>query len=117
MTFAVQRDGKALTVRASLAPRLTELGGAKLDARLSGARLGVLPERLRRQGVNGVLVLEVDEGSRAFANGLRSGDLVIGINRREVSDLAALERALSSRPAQLLLTLVRGQRSYFAVME
>ena len=77
----------------------------------------MLPERLRRQGVSGVLVLEVSDGSRAFTNGLREGDLVIGINRRDVSDLAALERALSARPAQLLLTLVRGQRSYFAVME
>ena len=117
VTFAVQRDGKALDVRASLAPRVTELAGAKLDARLAGARLGVLPERLRRQGVSGVLVLDVSDGSRAFTNGLREGDLVIGINRRDVSDLAALERALSARPAQLLLTLVRGQRSYFAVME
>ncbi len=117
VTFAVQRDGKALDVRASLAPRVTELAGAKLDARLAGARLGVLPERLRRQGVSGVLVLDVSDGSRAFTNGLREGDLVIGINRRDVSDLAALERGLSARPAQLLLTLVRGQRSYFAVME
>lgn len=117
VTFAVQRDGKVLDVRASLAPRVTEMEGAKLDARLGGARLGVLPERLRRQGVSGVLVLDVSDGSRAFANGLREGDLVIGINRRDVGDLAALERALSARPAQLLLTLVRGQRSYFAVME
>ena len=37
--FAVQRDGKALNVRASLVPRVTELAGAKLDARLAGARL------------------------------------------------------------------------------
>ena len=64
---------EALNVRASLVPRVTELAGAKLDARLAGARFGVLPERLRRQGVGGVLVLDVEEGSRAFANGLRAG--------------------------------------------
>ncbi|MCX7557133.1 Do family serine endopeptidase [Xanthomonadaceae bacterium JHOS43] len=117
VAVSLQRDGKAMQVRASLTPRVTEIDGATLDARLGGARFGVLPERLRRQGVTGVLVLGVGEGSRAWANGLREGDLVTGLNRREVVDLAALERGLSPRPAQVLLTLVRGRRSYFAVME
>lgn len=117
VTFTLQRDGKATSVRVSLTPRVTELAGATLDARLAGARFGVLPERLRRQGVNGVLVLAVDEGTRAHANGLREGDLVTGMNQRDLSDLAALERSFSPRPAQVLLTLVRGRRSYFAVME
>lgn len=117
VTFTLQRDGKATSVRVSLTPRVTELAGATLDARLAGARFGVLPERLRRQGVNGVLVLAVDDGTRAHANGLREGDLVTGMNQRDLSDLAALERSFSPRPAQVLLTLVRGRRSYFAVME
>lgn len=117
VTLAVQREGKPLSVRATLAPRVTELIGATLDPRLGGARFGVLPERLRRQGVTGALVIEVKDGSRAAGNGLREGDLITAVNRREIADLTALERGLAGKPGQLLLTLVRGSRAYFAVME
>jgi len=117
VTLLVQREGKALRVTTRLAPRVTELAGTGLDERLGGVRFGTVPERLRRQGVNGVLVLDVAEGSRAAANGLREGDLITAVNRQDVSDLAMLERSLARQPPQLLLTVVRGSRVYFAVME
>ena len=117
VTLSLQREGKPLKLKATLSPRVTELEGARLDARLSGARFGALAESLRRQGVVGVLVLEVEPGSRAANSGLRAGDLITAVNRRDIGDLVALERSVSSRPEQLLLTLVRGRRSYFAVME
>lgn len=115
--LTIQRDGKVLTKRTQVAARKTELAGDALDKRLGGARFGVVPERLRRQGVNGVVVLGVETDSRAASNGLREGDLITAINRNEISDLLALERSLGKPPAQLLLTLVRGSRAYFAVME
>ncbi len=115
--LTLQRDGKALIKRASVAARKTELAGGALDKRLAGARFGVVSERLRRQGVNGVLVLGVDAGSQAASNGLREGDLITAVNRNDVSDLIAFERSLGTPPQQLLLTLVRGNRAYFAVME
>ncbi|MCO5095162.1 MAG: Do family serine endopeptidase [Chiayiivirga sp.] len=117
VTLTVQRDGKPLKLRARLAARRTDLDGARADPRLTGARLGSVPERLRRQGVAGVLVSEVETGSRAERNGLRSGDLITAVNRRDVADLDALERSLGTSDTQLLLTLVRGNRAYLAVME
>ncbi len=117
VSLAVQREGKPLRVQARLEPRQTELIGRALDARLEGARFGVLSERLRRQGVGGVRVVEVKDGSRAARNGLREGDLVTAVNRRDIDDLTALERSFSQQSNQLLLTLVRGNRAYFAVME
>ena len=117
VTLTVRRDGKRLDLHTRLTARTTEQAGAGLDVRLSGARFGLLPERLRRQGVAGVLVLAVELGSRAARNGLREGDLITAVNRVEVADLPALERNLARKPKQLLLTLVRGSRAYFAVME
>ncbi|HET9049786.1 MAG TPA: Do family serine endopeptidase [Chiayiivirga sp.] len=115
--FSVARDGGTRELRAKLMPRLSELAGADLDPRLGGARFGAVPERLRSQGLNGVMVLEVAEGTRAAANGLRKGDLITALNRRDIGDLSVLQRSLDTPPQQLLLTLVRGSRAYFAVME
>lgn len=117
VTLAVQREGKKLSIKARLEPRMTELSGAGLDTRLDGILFGVLPERLRRQGMTGVLVVNVVEGSRAAVKGLRVGDVVTAVNRSDVADLATLELSLSPRPEQLVLTLVRGGRAYFAPME
>ncbi len=114
---ALQRDGKKLDLAMRLAERMTELGGKNLDPRLDGARFGAIPERLRRQGVAGVLVLGVEDGSRAADNGLREGDLITAVNRVDVADLNVLQRNLAQRPKQLVLTLVRGNRAYFALME
>ena len=115
--FKVQRDGVSHELRAVLTPRVSELAGVDLDPRLAGARFGAVPERLRSQGLSGVLVLGVADGTRAAANGLRRGDLITAMNRRELSDLSAMQRNLANPPQQLLLTLVRGSRAYFAVME
>ena len=117
VTLTVQRDGKLTQLRTRLAARRTELDGGRVDNRLTGARLGAVPERLRRQGVAGVLVNAVAAGSRAELSGLRAGDLITAVNRREVADLDAFERFLGPRPAQLLVTLVRGNSAYLAVME
>jgi Do/DeqQ family serine protease len=117
IALTVQRDGKLTQLRTRLAARRTELDGGRVDNRLTGARLGAVPERLRRQGVAGVLVNAVAAGSRAELNGLRAGDLITAVNRREVADLDAFERFLGPRPAQLLVTLVRGNSAYLAVME
>jgi len=113
----VLRDGKRREVSAKLAPRLDKLDGGKLDPRLSGAKFEPVPERLRSQGVSGALVSAVAADSRAAKNGLRAGDLITAVNRTDIADLAALQRATAGRPAQLLLTLVRGRNAYFAVME
>lgn len=117
VTLGVQREGKSRQLRATLEARRTELVGATLDARLEGARFALVSERERRQGVAGVRISAIKEGSRAARNGLREGDLITAVNRRDVSDIASLERHFAQQPEQLLLTLVRGGRAYFAVME
>ena len=82
--------------------------GRQIDARLTGATFSDLPERYRQQGLSGVIVSRVTPGSRAARNELDSGDLVLAINRRQVSDLNAFRAQLSSPPPALVLMLQRG---------
>jgi len=117
VTLTVLRDGARRELEVRLQPRDRELAGASLDVRLTGARLAELPERMRQRGANGVRVAEVTPGSRAARNGLRAGDLVVAVNRREFADLAALRGRLSPPPQQLLLTVIRGRGALLVLAE
>ena len=84
------------------------MDGGQIDPRLAGASFTDLPERLRQQGVRGVIVSKVTAGSRASRNELDGGDLVLAINRRAVTDLANFRAQMASPPGNLVLMLQRG---------
>ncbi len=105
------REGREREVQLSLqVPRDSRTAGAAIDARLGGAWLADLPESLRRQGARGVHVERVDPGSAALAAGLRADDIVVGLDRLEVVDLAALSRMLPHVASPLVLTVQRGRQ-------
>jgi serine protease DegQ len=113
----IVRNGDERTLRATLQARPTSLRGAVLDPRLAGAVFAELPDQLRRRGLSGVRIGEVEAGSRAAANGLRPGDVVAAVNRREVSDLSALQQMLSKPPKALLLTVLRSGGAFLVQVE
>lgn len=113
----LRRDGKPLRVSVVLKARAKEIAGAGLDPRLQGATFAELPERMRQNGLDGVVVTRVERDSRAAYNGLRPGDRVTGIGRRAIKDLDGLRALLSSRPEQLPLVVERGRRTGILVMQ
>jgi serine protease DegQ len=117
VTLEFYRGGQPQRLELSLKARPSLLRGGELDPRLAGAEFVELPERLRQQGLSGVVVEKVEDGSRAARSGLAPGDLVNGVNRLRVSDLEALEQLTAQRPGQLVLSVVRGRRSGVVVME
>jgi S1-C subfamily serine protease len=66
-------------------------------------------------GVPGVLVSDVEQGSPAFANGLRSNDLILRVNRQRVGSTEELADA-AREASSLLLQLRRGERSIVLVV-
>ena len=61
------------------------------------------------QGTNrALLVTQVDDGSPAFAHGIRAGDLIIGVNQRRVATAQELAKALRAS-GRLALNVVRGE--------
>ncbi|MCE5233659.1 MAG: Do family serine endopeptidase [Mizugakiibacter sp.] len=117
LNLGVLRDGKPLAVRARVEPeRLASADGAQLDARLAGLTLSDVPQRLRRQGLYGVQITALGAGSRAAAAGLQQGDVVVGLNQRQLTDLRALRGALAQRPRQLMLAVVRGDQLLYLLV-
>jgi serine protease Do/serine protease DegQ len=58
--------------------------------------------------VRAVLVTAVEAGSPAFQDGLRAGDIVLGVNQRRVTSVQALAKLLKA-PGRIALNILRGE--------
>mgnify|MGYP001599972830 FL=1 len=118
VSVGIVRDGKPLTIDTTLKASETRvLTGKALDPRLAGVQFGDVDPGLRSQGVGGVSVTRVAEGSRAFAAGLRNGDVIVAVNRRDLADAADFSRLVGAHPRQLMLTLLRGEELYYLLLQ
>ncbi|HEY8011963.1 MAG TPA: PDZ domain-containing protein, partial [Rudaea sp.] len=112
------REGKPLTLSARLAAEeISSLDGAKLDARMAGAELADVSERVRRKDIGGVSVLRIVADSNAAKNGLKAGDLIFGVNQVRINTLADLKPLSARTPRQLQLSIVRGGEQYLLNMQ
>lgn len=122
VTLKIVRDGKEKSFSLALgelpANEMSARGapggwGGKADS-LEGVQMADLDARTRRQyeipaQVTGALVTDVDPGSAAFAAGLRQGDVIVEVNRRDVNNVSDVVRAARSARSESLLLRVWGQ--------
>ena len=92
-------------------------GDHDLDARLAGVVLSDLSDSQRRPGLSGSVAKSVERSSRAYASGLRPGDVIVGVNQRDIEDTGELADLLQRTPRQLLLTVVRGQSVFYLLLK
>jgi serine protease Do len=122
----VLRDGAARDFPVRLAELPTERANAeKSSESTESAMEGVSVENLnvrtaRELGLPttsaGVVVTEVDPGSRAAHSGLQRGDVIQEVNHKAVKNTSDFERALgSSKDETLLLVNRQGSTRYVAV--
>jgi serine protease Do len=116
VTLKILRDGKPLTVRATLTNHPDDVEEEK-TARAEpsreqstleklGVTVGEVPTELRRElgEVQGVYVSRVAPDSPA-ANELQEGDVIIAVYRTPVKSVAELEQALEKMPAGRIVPL------------
>ena len=97
----VVRDGKPVTLTATVA-RLEETREAKAESAPDEPALGVsartltpaVAQQLGLREQQGVLILNVNDGSRAEAAGLKAGDIIAQVDHRPVSNVEDLQQAL-----------------------
>ena len=101
------RDGRARKVQATLGQRtIAQSSGADIHPGLQGARFATSSA----SATSGVDVTEVEPGSAASQRGLRSGDVIIAVNRQQVQNLQQL-RSIADANRILFLLVQRGDRS------
>ncbi len=119
----VKRQGKGLTLTVAVGQMPTEEVAAvpfQSLERYGFAVQDLTPELRERFQVEegGVLVSSVEPGSPAFRRGLRSGDVILEVNRQPVQsrqDLLAVVKA-SPPETDLLLLVQRGKSTRFIVV-
>ena len=113
------RDGRKRTVEAEIGKaETTRLAGGRTLPKLSGAEFRDLERGHPQFGdVQGVLVSQVEQGSPAWRNGLRSGDIILAVNRRAVTTVGALSEALEGATSAVALNILRGNTRLFLVIQ
>jgi Do/DeqQ family serine protease len=115
--LGVQREGATREVLASIeASKLATVDGAKVDARLAGVVLTDLSADQKASGLYGVALSNVQRGSAAYGAGLRDGDVLAAIGQRRVPGVKGLPTTGTLGGRQLLLTIVRDDAVYYAVL-
>ncbi len=119
------RDGKRRTTRIEVAEIeeerevLTEEAVEDIPAMeaFSGASIGNIPDDVElRGGDEGVYVMSVERGSKAYRAGLRRGDVIRSVNRNDVADLSDFEDRIEGEEGPFALSVEReGSRIFLAV--
>ena len=117
LTFV--REGKRRNITIKVAERETaELPSDLRNERLAGATFGDIPEDSPAYGrIRGVMVFEVEQGSRVAAAGLREGDIISSVNRAPTRNLAEFLRVVNQLKGQMLLRVQRGNHAAFMVIK
>ncbi len=112
--LGVVRDGKSKTFDVTLGESTNNKTQAeKLHEGLAGAELTNTTES---DSATGVKVSSVAQGSPAEAYQLLKDDIIIGVNRQTVKNLAEFREILEKQPGVLALNILRGDRTIYLVI-
>ena len=116
--LTIERDGKPMTIELAVGERSeVALGAGSQIPQLKGVVLGPLtPSSPLHEEVEGVLVVEVEVDTPAWNAGLREGDVIVEVNRREVKSTDEILEAFEGSVPPLLLNIRRGDGARFILI-
>ena len=108
--LTVLREGRPLKVRARIGEMVVAATvSGEAVPQLAGLRVAEVQPGMPMHGrVEGVVVTGVDRDSPAFKNGLRTGDVIFGVNNARVRAVKEFTEALRKAEHPLRLALARG---------
>ncbi|HEY9040143.1 MAG TPA: DegQ family serine endoprotease [Roseovarius sp.] len=117
--IAFLRDGERRTLTAELEEGQTARApSVDVAKRLEGAELRDLtPNDRFFAETEGVLVASIAPGSPAGRSGLEPGDVIVAVNREDVTNLAELRQKLAGIDGPFALTVQRGPARLFLVIQ
>ncbi|MFM8550878.1 MAG: PDZ domain-containing protein, partial [Nitrospiraceae bacterium] len=126
-SIEVVRDGRRQVLAVSLTERKDAPIVASLPASRAEMKLGIdvqdltaeLADKFKLKDGKGVLIAKVDQGSIAYTEGLREGDLIKEVNRSEVGSVGEFSTAVKQvrRGETILLRVLRETRAFYVVLK
>ncbi|MCB1748808.1 MAG: Do family serine endopeptidase [Gammaproteobacteria bacterium] len=114
------REGRRQRAQVEIGAR-DELAGREVgfrNERLANVTVGDIPENSPAYGrIAGVMIHGVEPGSRAWAAGLRKGDIISSVNRVPTPSVAAFVQVVDGIQGQLLLSVHRGTQAAYVVIK
>ena len=114
LVVEVVRDGERLDL-ALVIDDNRSVAGDRIDARLTGATLMNFREDGDPASSVGVVVSDLVADTRAAGQGLREGDIIIGVNNLGVVDIAELARRLGDASRARLRVYRGGRYGYLSL--
>lgn len=114
ITLGVVRDGKTENYKVTLSEQ-TE-NKTKADSLHEGLAGAELSNTTDSDTIQGVKVTKVEKGSPAEAYQLQQDDIIIGVNRHRVKNIAELRKVMEKAPNVLALNIQRGDRTIYLVI-
>lgn len=107
-------DGKTNNVKVTLQADDGSQTASKTELpALDGATLN----NYDAKGVKGVEISKVQPNSMAAQRGLKSGDIIIGINRQPIESTQDLRKALDEKPSAVALNILRGKNNFYLLVQ
>jgi len=127
-TIEVVRDGRRMALTISLSERRENPIVASLPSpSRTEMKLGIdvqdltaeLADKFKLKDTKGVLIAKIDQGSLAYSEGLREGDLIKEVNRGEVASVSEFTAAVKHvrRGETILLRVLRETRAFYVVLK
>ncbi|MDG2394227.1 MAG: Do family serine endopeptidase [Thalassotalea sp.] len=109
ITLLRDGDEKTVTVKLQSAPD-SQIAAANIHPMLEGAELA------NNDSNNGVDVNSLASNSPAASTGLKKGDIIAGMNRKRVNNIAELRTALEGIEGVVALNVIRGNSELYLMI-
>jgi Do/DeqQ family serine protease len=118
VTLGILRDGKPMTIVATIGKRESESISAKEHPELMGLSVSNMDAGSPLYGqVKGVQVTGVDRDSEAYTAGLRPGDIITGVNRTPISNVDEFRKVLGKTKGGVALRVQRQDQAFYVVLQ
>jgi Do/DeqQ family serine protease len=118
VTLGILRNGKPMTITATIGKRQSESISAKEHPELMGLSVSNMDAGSPLYGqVKGVQVTGVERDSDAYMAGLRPGDVITAVNRTPIKNTEEFRKALSKTKGGVALRVQRQDQVFYVVLQ